>query len=135
MKDHGALVSCWIVEFGGITGGEYEASVEKDAEGKILASYLRKETASSRTVKKKKKIKPEVFEKLEDALLSFDFEKKASQEVIDQRKQMFALDAPIKHITVRFEKAQYDLCAEDTAEENISAARILTGFFVSAFDE
>ncbi len=135
MKDHGAFVGCWIVEIGGTTGGRYEASVEKDAEGRILANYLRKETAGSRTVKKKKKIKPEVFEKLEDALSGFDFEKKASPEVIAERKNMFALDSPIKHITIRFEKAQYDLCADDTAEENISAAHILTGFFVSAFDE
>ena len=122
MNDRGALISCSIVELGGMTGGEYEVSVEKDAEGRILATYLKKETATSRVVKKKKKIKP-------------DFEKKAEPDVILQRKQLAALDAPVKLVTVRYEKVSYDLCTEDTAEENISAARILTGFFVSAFDE
>lgn len=135
MNDRGALISCSIVELGGMTGGEYEVSVEKDTEGRILATYLKKETATSRVVKKKKKIKPEVFEKLEDALSTFDFEKKAEPDVILQRKQLAALDAPVKLVTVRYEKVSYDLCTEDTAEENISAARILTGFFVSAFDE
>ena len=135
MKDYGALISCCIAEFGGMTGGEYEASVEKDEEGKIVATSYSKETAGSRAVKKKKKIKPEVFEKLEDALKSFDFEKKASREVIAERKEMIALDAPVKHVTIRFKGAVYDLCDDDTAPENISAARILKGFFVSAFDE
>ncbi len=128
MAENGRLKKCVHEYSGGMTGGSYSAVVRRTRSGAVV-SISDKEFHGAKTKKVRREISEECFLQLEKALSVFDFEKKAPDELIAERSEMIALDAPEETMSVVYEKASFSLSDNDLAPENAPARRVITAFF------
>lgn len=128
MSEIGGLKKCVLEYFGGMTGGNYRAVVRKKPSGAVV-EISNQEWHHSKTVKVKKEISLEEFSELEKALSGYDFEKRASDELIAERSEIIALDAPTEVMKVTYDNAVFDLSGDDLAPENTPARRVIIEFF------
>lgn len=132
MSETGRLKKCVYELSGGMTGGIYSASVKKTKMGAVV-SISNQEWHHSKIIKVRKEISPEDFSGLEKALSEFDFEKRAPDELIAERSELIALDAPDEMMEVTYDNGVFDLCGDDLAPENTPARRVIIEFFDSIY--
>lgn len=128
MADIGRLKKCVYEYSGGMTGGSYSAVVRRSRSGAVV-SIRDQEFHGAKPKKVRREITDAEFSELEKALSEFDFEKKASDELIAERSELIALDAPDESMKVIYEKASYSLSGDDLAPENTPARSVIIGFF------
>ncbi len=129
MGSKGRLQMCSVECSGGMTGGSYHAVAKRNKNGTVTVSVQERMFFHAPLKKKKQTIPAQVFDRLEQMLSAFDFDRTASPEVIAERRQWIALDAPDESVIVKYENASYQLKDDTTAPENCSACEILNRFF------